>query len=494
MAEQGNIKDEKGITTRAQDYSQWYLDIVLRAELADYAPDLKGCMVIRPHGYAIWELMQRHLDAMFKETGHQNAYFPLFIPESYIQREKEHFEGFAPECAIVTEGGGKPLQERLYVRPTSEMIIWRMYKEWIQSHRDLPILINQWCNVVRWEMRTRLFLRTTEFLWQEGHTAHATEEEAREETLKILGIYQHFAESVMAVPVVTGKKTENEKFKGAVDTYSIEAMMQDGKALQAGTSHYLGENFARAFDVKYQSDDKVLRFVHATSWGVSTRLIGALIMAHSDDQGLILPPALAPVQVIIVPIYRKPEEKARVLQECDAVHKALSPALRVKVDARDAQSPGWKFNYWELKGAPVRVEIGPKDLEKGQLCLARRFHPGAETGGKAKKDFLPRAEALARIPEILQQMQGELLEKARKFRVSRTREVNDLAAYQRFFDEEGGGFALCHWCGDGDCEKALAEKYRTSIRNIPTDSKEEKGACIQCGKPSGRRVIMAQAY
>jgi prolyl-tRNA synthetase len=487
-------KDEKKITSRAEDYSQWYIDIVLRAQLADYAPDLKGCMVIRPHGYAIWELMQKHLDAMFKETGHQNAYFPLFIPESYIQREKEHFEGFAPECAVVTEGGGKVLQEKLYIRPTSEMIIWRMYKDWIQSHRDLPILLNQWANVVRWEMRTRLFLRTTEFLWQEGHTAHATETEAREETLRMLEVYRRFAEDVMAVPVITGKKTENEKFKGAVDTYSIEAMMQDGKALQAGTSHYLGENFARAFDVTYQSEDGGLRFVHATSWGVSTRLVGALIMAHSDDQGLVLPPALAPVQVVVVPIYRKEEERAKVLAECDAVHKALAPAHRVQVDARETQSPGWKFNFWELKGVPIRIEVGPKDLEKGQLCLAKRFDASLAAGEKSKKEFLPRQAAIAKVPELLCQMQGELFARAKALRASRTRPIDDMESFQRFFEQENGGFAQSHWCGDGDCEKAIAEKLKTSIRNIPLDAKEEKGSCIRCGKPSPRRVVMAQAY
>ena len=487
-------KDEKKITSRAADYSQWYIDIVLRAELADYAPDLKGCMVIRPHGYAIWELMQKSLDAMFKETGHQNAYFPLFIPESYIQQEKEHFAGFAPECAVVTEGGGKVLQERLYVRPTSEMIIWRMYKDWIQSHRDLPILLNQWANVVRWEMRTRLFLRTTEFLWQEGHTAHATEAEAREETLRMLEVYRHFAENVMAMPVICGKKSENEKFKGAVDTFSIEAMMQDGKALQAGTSHYLGENFARAFEVTYQAEDNTLKYVHATSWGVSTRLIGALIMAHSDDQGLVLPPALAPVQVVIIPIYRKEEEKAKVLAECDAVKKALSPAHRVHVDAREGQSPGWKYNYWELKGVPIRIEVGPKDLEKGQLCLAKRYDGAVAAGEKPKKAFLPREEALKSVPEILCAMQRELFERAKKFRAARTRTVDEILAFERYFGEEGGGFANCHWCGSSECEKALAEKYRTSIRNIPLDAPAEQGRCIQCGSPSERRVILSQAY
>jgi len=494
MTQPAAAKDDKKITSRAEDYSQWYLDIVLRAELADYAPDLKGCMVIRPHGYAIWELMQRHLDAMFKETGHQNAYFPLFIPESYIQKEKEHFAGFAPECAVVTEGGGKTLQEKLYVRPTSEMIIWRMYKDWIHSHRDLPILLNQWANVVRWEMRTRLFLRTTEFLWQEGHTAHATEAEAREETLRMLEVYRRFAEDVMALPVLTGKKTENEKFKGAIDTFSIEAMMQDGKALQSGTSHYLGENFARAFDVTYQAEDNTLKYVHATSWGVSTRLVGALIMAHSDDQGLILPPRLAPVEVVIVPIYRKDDERAKVLEECDAVKKALSPHHRVHVDLREGQSPGWKYNYWELKGVPIRIEVGPKDLEKGQLCIAKRFDAALPSGEKPKKEFLPRAAALAAVPALLTALQRDLHERARAFRDSRTRPIDDDASFARFFEEEGGGFAMCHWCGDAECEKALGEKYRTTIRNIPLTPAQENGRCIRCGKPSARRVVMAQAY
>lgn len=494
MAKSNKAKDQKKITPRSEDYSQWYLDIVQRAELADYAPDLKGCMVIRPHGYAIWELMQKHLDAMFKETGHENAYFPLFIPESYIKKEQEHFEGFAPECAVVTQGGGKDLQEKLYVRPTSEMIIWRMYKDWIQSHRDLPILLNQWANVVRWEMRTRLFLRTTEFLWQEGHTAHATEEEAREETLQMLEVYRRFAEDFMAVPVITGKKTENEKFKGAVDTYSIEAMMQDGKALQAGTSHYLGENFSRAFDVTFQAEDGSSRYVHATSWGVSTRLVGSLIMAHSDDQGLLLPPLLAPIQVVVVPIYRKEEEKGKVLAECEAVRQALAPTYRVKVDLREGQSPGWKFNQWELKGVPVRIEVGPKDLEKGQLCLARRYDGSLAAGERPKKEFLPRAEALGRIPGILDAMQGGLFQRASALRASRTREIDDIATFERFFREEGGGFARCFWCGDGACEKKLAEKYKTTIRNIPLDSKAEAGACIHCDRPAEGRVILAQAY
>ncbi len=480
-------RDEKKITPRSEDYSGWYHDIILRAGLADYAP-VKGCMVIRPHGYAIWEQIQRHLDARFKETGHENAYFPLFIPESYIEREKEHFEGFAPECAVVTEGGGETLPEKLYVRPTSEMIIWSMYKKWIQSHRDLPLLMNQWCNVVRWEMRTRLFLRTCEFLWQEGHTAHENEADAREETLRILEIYRSFAEDVMAVPVFTGKKTDLERFKGAVDTFSIEAMMQDGKALQAGTSHYLGENFARAFDVQFQDESGQLRYVHATSWGVSTRLIGALIMAHSDDQGLVLPPLLAPIQVVIVPIFRKEEERARVLEECERVVTALRRDQRVHVDKREGQSPGFKFNEWELKGVPLRIEIGPKDLDKGQLCLARRF------GGDGKA-FLPRDEALESVPGILAAMQRELYERALAFRESRTRSIDSREEFAEYFGGEGG-FALAHWCGDAACEKALADEFRTSIRVIPFESEGlvEDGTCIGCGAASRERVVMAQSY
>ena len=482
-------RDQKKITPRGEDYSQWYIDIVLRAQMADYSP-VKGCMVIRPHGYAIWELMQRDLDAMFKETGHQNAYFPLFIPESYIEREKEHFAGFAPECAVVTEGGGEKLQEKLYIRPTSEMIIWSMYKEWIQSHRDLPILLNQWCNVVRWEMRTRLFLRTTEFLWQEGHTAHAAEAEAREETMRMLEIYRKFAEETMAMPVICGRKTEKEKFKGAVDTFSIEAMMQDGKALQAGTSHYLGENFARAFGVKYQDQSGQEQFVHATSWGVSTRLVGALIMAHSDDQGLVLPPALAPIQIVVVPIYRKDDERARVLAECQAVKQALGKGVRLHIDDRDTVSPGVKFNEWELKGVPLRIEVGPKDLEKGQLCVVRRIEP---LSGQ-RKEFLPRGEVLQNIPERLEGFQKQLFDRAFQFRASRTRRIDSEPDFASFFEKEGGGFALCHHCGETSCEERLSETHKTSIRNVPLSAEREDGACIGCGKPSHGRVVMSYSY
>ncbi len=481
-------RDEKKITKREEDYSKWFHDIILQAKLADYAP-VKGCMVIRPHGYAIWELIQKNLDDEFKKTGVQNGYFPLFIPEEYIEREKEHFAGFAPECAVVTEGGGSELTERLYVRPTSEMIIWSMYKKWIQSHRDLPLLMNQWCNVVRWEKRTRLFLRTSEFLWQEGHTAHANEEEARERTLQMIKVYRDFSEKVMAVPVYWGPKTDNEKFKGAIETLSIEAMMQDGKALQAGTSHYLGENFARAFDVQFQSKDGKLEYVQATSWGVSTRLIGSLIMSHSDDQGLILPPKLAPVEVVVVPIYRKDHEKAVVMEECQKIKETLGDGIRVHVDDREGYKPGYKFNEWELKGVPLRIEVGPKDLEKGQLCLAQRF-------GGSGKEFIPRDEAIASIPKRLESIQDQLFQRALDYRKSRTRVIDDLDEFRTFFTEEGGGFALCHWNGSGEVEKKLSDEFKTTIRCIPDDSFGliEDGKCIYSGEPSSRRVVMALAY
>ena len=360
----------KGITSRSEDYSRWYTDIVIKAELADYSP-VKGCMVIRPHGFAIWERMRDALDGMIKETGHQNAYFPLFIPERLLAKEAEHVEGFAPECAVVTEGGGKPLDEKLYIRPTSESIIYSIYSKWVKSYRDLPVLINQWANIVRWEMRTRLFLRTTEFLWQEGHTCHATEEEAMEETLKMLGVYKKFAEEYMAMPVIDGVKSESEKFAGAVNTYTIEAMMQDRKALQAGTSHFLGQNFSRAFDIRYQSRQKTLEYVWQSCWGVSSRLVGALIMSHSDDRGLVLPPRLAPIEVVIVPIYTDEESQSKVMAAASKVKSILS-AVRCHLDDRDQYKPGWKFNEWELKGVPLRIEIGPKDIENDQAVIARR--------------------------------------------------------------------------------------------------------------------------
>jgi prolyl-tRNA synthetase len=514
----GGGKDERKITPRAEDYSRWYLDIVREAQMADHSA-VRGCMVIKPNGYAIWEKMQRELDNRFKATGHVNAYFPVFIPMSFLSKEAKHVEGFAKECAVVThyrlkaksDGSGvdvdpaSKLEEPLIVRPTSETIIWSAYKEWIQSYRDLPLLINQWANVVRWEMRTRLFLRTAEFLWQEGHTAHASEAEAMEETRRMLEVYRDFAENVMAMPVICGAKTEGERFAGAVETFSIEAMMQDGKGLQAGTSHYLGQNFARAFDVTFQNKEGKRELVYATSWGVSTRLIGGLIMTHSDDTGLVLPPKLASTHVVVVPIYKTDEEKARVYAEADRVEAELkSQGLGVHVDRREGMAPGAKYYDWESKGVPLRVEIGPKDLDNGTICIARRFIkeiPGEDekAARSRKKAFLPRAEALAKIKSILDDMQKELFERALAFRASRTRVINSIAEYEKFFKEEGGGFAWVHWAGTSEDEDAMAKKYQTSIRNIPLEGQappgaEGPGTCILTGKPSTRRVVMSESY
>ena len=504
------------VTPRAKDYSQWYLDVIKQGMLAEHSP-VRGCMVIRPHGYAIWEKMQRELDDRFKATGHENAYFPLFIPLSFLTKEEKHATGFAKECAVIThhrlksvDGEVVPdpeskLEEPLVVRPTSETIIWAQYKSWIQSYRDLPLLINQWANVVRWEMRTRLFLRTAEFLWQEGHTAHATEKEALEEVWRMLDVYADFAENVMAVPVVKGRKTEGERFAGAIETLSIEGMMQDGKALQMGTSHYLGQNFSKGADVKFQNKDGQLEYVYATSWGVSTRLIGALIMTHSDDAGLILPPKLAPVQVVIVPIYKNDEERARTSEEAGKVAAELkAKGVAVKVDDRDGIMPGAKYYEWEGKGVPLRVEIGPKDLEKGSLCIARRFVteiPGEapEAQRKRRKAFLPRAEAIASIVPTLETMQKELLERARNLRASRTRVIDDLASYEKFFKEEGGGFAWVHWAGGTAEEDEMAKRFETSVRNIPFEDQipleaRGEGKCILTGKPSKQRVLMSRSY
>lgn len=470
------------ITPRDKDYSRWYTDVILQAKLADYSP-VKGCMVIRPNGYAIWEKIQHILDGMFKATGHVNAYFPLFIPESFMKKEAEHVEGFAPEAAVVTHGGGEELEEPLYVRPTSETIIWSMYKKWIMSYRDLPILINQWANVVRWEMRTRLFLRTTEFLWQEGHTAHATREEAEEETLRILEIYRKFAEEYMAMPVIVGRKTENEKFAGAVNTYSIEAMMQDKKALQAGTSHYLGINFAKAFDVKFQDKDGELKYVHATSWGVSTRLIGALIMTHGDDDGLIIPPRLAPVQIVIVPIWKE-ATRATVLEYSERVYAQLKERFSVKLDDRDQYKPGYKFAEWELQGVPLRVEIGPRDVENNQLVLARR--DTREKVPVALNEMVPKIEAL------LEDIQRSLFNRALQMRQENTFTLDDYHEFKEVLEK--GAFIRAHWCGSGECELKIKEETKATIRNIPFDEPEEEGKCIYCGNPSSRRVIFARAY
>jgi prolyl-tRNA synthetase len=499
------------ITSRAQDYSQWYLDIVHRAGLAENS-DVRGCMVIKPHGYAIWEKMQRALDRLFKDTGHVNAYFPLFIPKSFLAREEQMAEGFAKECAVVTHyrlkadpGKGievdpaAKLEEELIVRPTSETIIWNTYKNWVQSWRDLPLLINQWANVVRWEMRTRLFLRTAEFLWQEGHTAHATQEEAEEETRRMLDVYRRFAEEWMAMPVLCGPKSEGQKFPGAVYTLCIEALMQDGKALQAGTSHFLGQNFSKAFDVKFQSKEKKLEYAWATSWGVSTRLIGALIMSHSDDQGLVLPPRLAPVHVAIVPIFRKEEEQKTV---CEAAHKLAAAirdlprepffdydAITVKVDDRDQYQPGFKFNEWELKGAPIRVELGPKDLEKNACVLARRDLPGKE----AKLMGVPLGEAPSKIATMLKEMQADLFDRAKKFRASNTHEINSYDEFKQKI-EEPGGFLWAHWDGTRETEDRIAAETKATIRCIPFDRKDEPGKCMVTGQPSAGRVVFAKAY
>jgi prolyl-tRNA synthetase len=472
------------ITKRGADYSRWYTDVIAAAELADQAP-VKGCMVIRPNGYAIWEKMQRALDDMFKATGHENAYFPLLIPESFLKKEAEHVEGFAPEVAAVTHAGGRELDEPLVIRPTSETIIWNSYKNWIQSYRDLPLLINQWANVVRWEMRTRMFLRTTEFLWQEGHTAHATYDEAERETLTILEVYRTFAEEFMAVPVIPGLKSESEKFAGADHTYSIEAMMQDGKALQAGTSHHLAQKFAKAFDVKFQNEKGEQEYVFASSWGVSTRLIGALIMAHGDDKGIVIPPKLATTQVAIIPIYRKDDQKAVVMERLGQLTESFE-GIGFKVDDREQHSPGYKFNQWEQRGVPVRMEIGPKDVEKNQVVLVRR-----DTGEKA---FVSQDGLAATIREMLDQMQRDLFQKAVDFRAGRTYQIDDYSQFNPILDGPEAGFLWSHWCGSADCEEKVKKDTKATIRCIPLDDKPESGACIVCGQASETRVIFSRAY
>ncbi len=488
----------KGITSRSEDYSQWYNDLVIKADLAEYSA-VRGCMVIKPYGYAIWERMQAVLDKRFKETGHSNAYFPLFIPKSFFSKEASHVEGFATECAVVThyrlknDGNGNiivdedaKLEEELIVRPTSETIIWNTYRGWIESYRDLPILVNQWANVVRWEMRTRLFLRTAEFLWQEGHTAHATSEEAIAEAEQMLEVYADFAEGTLAVPVVRGRKTENERFAGAIDTLCIEALMQDGKALQAGTSHFLGQNFAKAFDVKFTSKEGKLDYVWATSWGVSTRLMGALIMAHSDDQGLVLPPKLAPTQVVIVPIYKTDEEKANLDAYVDQLSAALKQLdIRVKYDDRDTQRPGFKFAEWELKGVPLRVALGSRDMQNGTVELARRDTQTKETVQQAG---LP-----DRIATLLGEIQENIYNKALTFRDEHITEVNSYEEFKQVLEEKGG-FISAHWDGTVETEKRVKEESKATIRCIPLDSKEEEGVCIFTGKPSKQRVLFAKAY
>ncbi len=474
----------KEITPQAQDYSQWYLDVILKAQMMDYSP-VKGCMVIRPYGFTLWENMQQGLDRRIKETGHKNAYFPLFIPESLLQKEADHIEGFAPEVAWVTHGGNEKLAERLVVRPTSETIICEMYSRWIQSYRDLPVLINQWCSVVRWEKVTRPFLRTSEFLWQEGHTAHRNEEDAEEETLKMLEVYRDFVENDLAVPVVTGKKTDNEKFAGALRTYSIEALMSDGKALQAGTSHNLGEHFAKVFDITYLDSDGELKYVWQTSWGVSTRLIGAIIMVHGDDRGLILPPKVAPTQVILVPIAPK-KVREEVLPKVAAVYEELKAAgIRIEMDDREEYSPGWKFNEWEMKGVPLRIEIGPRDLESGQAVLARR-----DNGEKVTVSL---AELKDSVSSLLVEIQSNMFAKALAFREENTRRTDDYEEFKRIIAEKRG-FVVSHWCGDSSCEQAVKEETKATIRCIPFNQEEGSGTCLRCGAKSDSLVYFARAY
>ena len=473
----------KGITKRSDDYAQWYIDVVLKAELAEHSP-VKGCMVIRPTGYGIWEKIQQNLDRMFKETGHVNAYFPMLIPESFLKREAEHVEGFAPECAVVTHGGGKKLEEPLVIRPTSETIIWATYKNWISSYRDLPLLINQWANVCRWEMRTRLFLRTTEFLWQEGHTAHATHEEAEEEALKMVRVYQRFAEEFLAMPVIVGRKTEAEKFPGAVQTYCIEGLMQDGKGLQAGTSHDLGQNFAKAFDVKFQDKDKELKYAWATSWGVSTRLIGGLVLTHSDDSGLVVPPRLAPMPVVFVPIWHSGQQMAIVLGKAREITQDWDP-LFYKIDDRDQYKPGYKFNEWELKGVPIRIEIGPRDIESNSVVVVRR-----DTGEKIS---MPVEGLRERLEQLLEDIQVNLFDAAKRRMESQTYTVDQYEDYKEQV-EKGGFFRVFLDYENPEVEERLQEDTRSTIRCIPFDAPEEEGPCMITGKPCTHRVVAGQSY
>jgi len=490
----------KGLTSRNEDYSQWYNELVVKADLAENSA-VRGCMVIKPYGYAIWEKMQAVLDKMFKDTGHSNAYFPLFIPKSFFSKEASHVDGFAKECAVVThyrlrnreDGKGievdpnAKLEEELIVRPTSETIIWNTYKNWIQSYRDLPILVNQWANVVRWEMRTRLFLRTAEFLWQEGHTAHATKEEALEETKQMIDVYKEFAENYIAVPVIQGTKSDSERFAGALETFTIEALMQDGKALQSGTSHFLGQNFAKAFDVKFSNKEGKLDYVWASSWGVSTRLMGALIMAHSDDQGLVLPPKLAPIQVVIVPIYKGEDQLATVSKKAEQLKKELeAKGISVKYDNRDTQKPGFKFAEWELKGVPVRVTMGMRDLENGTIEIARR--------DTFEKNTIELTENTAEyIETLLDNIQNNIFKKALDFRTEKTTKVDSYEEFKTVLEEKGG-FILAHWDGTEETEEKIKAETKATIRCIPLDAPEENGVCMVTGKPSSKRVLFAKAY
>ena len=489
----------KDFPTRAENYSQWYNDLVLKADLAENSA-VRGCMIIKPYGYSIWEKIQSALDKMFKDTGHSNAYFPVFIPKSFFSREASHVEGFAKECAVVThyrlksspDGKGvvvdedAKLEEELIIRPTSETIIWDAYKNWIKSYRDLPLLINQWANVVRWEMRTRLFLRTAEFLWQEGHTAHATSEEAVQEAMTMLDVYTTFAEKFMAIPVLKGTKSPSERFAGALDTFAIEAMMQDGKALQAGTSHFLGQNFAKAFDVKFLNRENQLDYVWATSWGVSTRLVGALIMAHSDDNGLVLPPKLAPIQVVIVPVFKNQEQLSAISEKAVPLKKALeAKGVSVKYDNRETHKPGWKFSEYEFKGVPIRITIGPRDIEEGTVEIARR--------DTLEKESFRMTDIENKIVHLLDQIQENLYEKALAFRENSTHYVNTWDEFMKTIEEKGG-FLYAHWDGTAETEEKIKEESKATIRVIPFDNIQEHGKCVYSGKPSSRRVVFARAY
>jgi prolyl-tRNA synthetase len=477
---------EQKLPTRAEDFSEWYNQVVLKAELADYAP-VRGCMIVRPYGWALWENITAALDRRFKATGHVNAAFPLFIPKSFIEKEKSHVEGFAPELAVVTIGGGEKLAEPLVVRPTSETIIGHSYAKWIQSYRDLPVLINLWNSVVRWELRTKLFLRTLEFYWQEGHTAHATAEEAQAETMQMLDIYTDFAVNEAAVPVIPGRKTAAERFAGANETYSIEAMMGDGKALQSGTSHNLGQNFAKAFEIRYLDRQGQLQNCWTTSWGLSTRFVGAIIMVHGDDQGLIMPPRLAPFAVVIVPIFKNDEEKAAVMDMARKIRADLTAAeIRVKLDERDGLTPGFRFNDWEMRGVPLRMEIGPKDVAKGSVVLARRDRPGREGKSFAQVEGLR-----GTVAKALVEIQAALLARATEFRDKNTHDPADYAAFQKAVD---GGFASSYWCGNAECEQRAKEETKATIRCIPLAMPKGQGRCIICGQPATEKAIFGKAY
>jgi prolyl-tRNA synthetase len=477
---------EQKLTTRSDDFSEWYNQLVLRAELADYAP-VRGCMIVRPYGWALWENITAALDKRFKATGHVNAAFPLLIPRSFIEKEKSHVAGFSPELAVVTHGGGEELEEPLVIRPTSETIIGHAYAKWIQSYRDLPLLINQWNSVVRWELRTRLFLRTLEFFWQEGHTAHATAEEAQAETRQMLDTYTDFAVREAAVPVIPGRKSAAERFAGAEQTYSIEAMMGDCKALQAGTSHNLGQNFAKAFEIRYLDKAGVLQHCWTTSWGLSTRFIGAIIMVHGDDQGLILPPRLAPFQLVIVPIFKTDEEKSSVMENARRLRRELVDAgIRVKMDERDGMSPGFKFNDWEMRGVPLRLELGPKDVAKGSVVLARRDRPGRE--GKA---FVPQQGIAAAVGQMLEEIQQALYDRALAFRTANTAEPGDYGEFKKVVEK---GFAFSWWCGGSDCEEKIKEETKATMRCIPLEQPGGSGSCLYCGQAAQEKAIFARAY